>query len=190
MSEAAETRESIMEATFEALAKHGYAGLTIQTIADEFEKSKSLLYYHYDTKEDLLADFLRWMTDGFVAEVEPVTDGDVEARLDTTLDLLLPRDLDTEGRAIRTALLELRMQAPHHEAYADRFAALDAQLESTLEATLRRGVEEGIYDVDPARGARLLTATANGELLRVVTGETDAADARAVLDALLERFRT
>ena len=37
------TRAAIMEATFEALSKHGYADLTIQTIADEFEKSKSLL---------------------------------------------------------------------------------------------------------------------------------------------------
>jgi AcrR family transcriptional regulator len=189
MSEAAETREAIMEATFEALAEHGYAGLTIQTIADEFEKSKSLLYYHYDTKEDLLADFLRWMTDEFVAEVEPIAAGDTETRLAATLDLLLPYDLDDEGRAIRTALFELRMQAPHHEAYADRFAALDAQLESTLEATLQHGVEEGVYDVDPERGARLLTATANGELLHVVTGETDAAEARVVLDALVERFR-
>jgi AcrR family transcriptional regulator len=189
MGEASETREAIMEATFEALVRHGYADLTIQTIADEFEKSKSLLYYHYDTKEDLLVDFLRWMTDGFVAEVEPLPDADPMARLDAVVDLLVPRELDEEARTIRTALLELRMQSPYHEAYAERFAALDAQLETQLRAVLADAVEAGVLDVDPDTGADLLTTLANGEMLRVVTGSTTPAEARTAVDALVETFR-
>ena len=189
MAEAAETREAIMEATFEALVRHGYADLTIQTIADEFEKSKSLLYYHYDTKEDLLVDFLRYVTDGFAKEVEPLPDGDPEAHLQAIIDLLVPRELDDMEQGRRTAVLELRLQAPYHEAYAERFAALDAELERRFRTVLEQGVEDGVFDVDPATGAHLLTTLANGEMLRVVTGGTPPADARDAIDTLVERFR-
>jgi AcrR family transcriptional regulator len=189
MAEAAQTRAAIMEATFEALVEHGYADLTIQTIADEFEKSKSLLYYHYDAKEDLLVDFLRYVTDGFAAEVADNPASDPVARLEAVLDLLVPRELDPEEHGIRTALLELRVQAPYHEAYAERFAALDAQLETQLEEGLAAGVEAGVFDVDPAMGAHQLTALANGELLRIVTTGADPADARAAIDALVDSYR-
>jgi len=190
MSEAADTREAIMEATFEALVEHGYADLTIQTIADEFEKSKSLLYYHYDTKEALLVDFLRYVTDGFAAEVAPLPEDDPETHLTGILDLLVPADLDEEGRARRTALLELRLQAPYHEAYAERFAALDTELEARFEAVLERGVESDVFDVDPSVGAHLLTTMANGEMLRIVTGETSPEEARDAIDTLVDGFRT
>ena len=178
-----------MEATFEALVAHGYADLTIQTIADEFEKSKSLLYYHYDTKEDLLVDLLRYVTDGFAGEVEPMPDGDPEAHLTAILDLLVPRDLGEADRGRRTALLELRSQAPYHEAYAERFAALDAELEARFEAVLERGVEAGVFDVDPSMGAHLLTTMANGEMLRIVTGGTEPERARDAIDTVVDGFR-
>jgi AcrR family transcriptional regulator len=61
--EPADTREAIMQATYRALRAHGYARLTIQRIGDEFPKSKSLLYHHYDGKDDLLLEFLSYMLD-------------------------------------------------------------------------------------------------------------------------------
>ena len=45
-----DSKKEIMEATYEALCKHGYAELSIEKIADEFDKGKSLIYYHYDDK--------------------------------------------------------------------------------------------------------------------------------------------
>ncbi|MFC7176334.1 TetR/AcrR family transcriptional regulator [Halosegnis marinus] len=65
-----ETEEEVMEATYAALAEHGYAGLTVQTIADAFPKSKSLLYYHYDDKEAILRDFIDYLVDAFRAAFE------------------------------------------------------------------------------------------------------------------------
>ncbi|PSQ42055.1 TetR family transcriptional regulator, partial [Halobacteriales archaeon QS_9_68_42] len=53
-----ETRERITNATYRALCDHGYAALTMQDIADECDCSKSLLHYHFDTKEDLLVELL------------------------------------------------------------------------------------------------------------------------------------
>ncbi|GAA0475047.1 hypothetical protein GCM10008985_34420 [Halococcus dombrowskii] len=56
-----ETIEEIMDATYRALCKHGYAALRMQDIADETTKSKAALHYHYDSKHDLLLSFLDYI---------------------------------------------------------------------------------------------------------------------------------
>ncbi len=188
---AAGTRAAIMEATFEALSKHGYADLTIQTIADEFDKSKSLLYYHYETKDDLLGDFLGFILEEFGAQVEADERTDPESRLWAVIELLLPPDLDEdeEARRLRTALFELRMQAPYDETYADRFAATDERMIAVVESVLEAGVEEGVFDVDPGTGAELLVDAVTGATLRAVTTGTPARTALEPVEALVESFR-
>ncbi|PSP70021.1 TetR/AcrR family transcriptional regulator, partial [Halobacteriales archaeon QH_9_66_26] len=64
-----DTQAAIMDATYRALCEHGYADLTIQTIADEFDKSKSLLYYHYDTKDEILIGLLDYLLGQFTIRV-------------------------------------------------------------------------------------------------------------------------
>ncbi|MFC6940778.1 TetR/AcrR family transcriptional regulator [Salinirubellus sp. GCM10025818] len=188
---AAGTRAAIMEATFAALSKHGYADLTIQTIADEFEKSKSLLYYHYETKDDLLGDFLEFILDAFEAEVDADEGAGPEDRLWTVVELLLPPDIaeDEEAREFRTAIFELRMQAPYDERYAERFAATDERMIAAVETILADGVEEGVFDVDPEADAELLLDTVMGVTLRTVTAGTDDRNPLAPVEALVERFR-
>jgi AcrR family transcriptional regulator len=188
---AAGTRAAIMGATFEALSKHGYADLTIQNIADEFEKSKSLLYYHYETKDALLGDFLDFLLDEFAAEVEAGEEEDPLGRLWNVLELLLPPDLheDEEARQLRTALFELRMQAPYDGTYADRFAATDERLAATFEAILADGVEAGVFEVDPETGAELLLDAVTGATLRTVTTGLDGGRALEPVEALVESFR-
>ncbi len=184
------TRMAIMEATFEALSKHGYADLTIQTIADEFEKSKSLLYYHYETKDDLLGDFLEFLLEEFEAEVDANEGADPEDRLWTVIELLLPSGIDEneEARAYRSAIFELRMRAPYDERYADRFGATDERMIGTIESILADGVEEGVFDVDPEADAELLLDTVFGATLRAVTVGTDGREALEPVEALVERF--
>ena len=192
MSEgAAGTRTAIMEATFEALSKHGYADLTIQTIADEFDKSKSLLYYHYETKDDLLGGFLEFVLEEFRAQVEADEKEDPEARLWSVVELLLPPDVheDEEARRLRTALFELRMQAPYDQRYAERFAATDERTVAAFEAVLRDGVEEGVFDVDPETGAELLVDAVTGATLRAVTTGGTGRAALEPIEALVEHFR-
>jgi AcrR family transcriptional regulator len=189
---AAGTRAAIMEATFAALSKHGYADLTIQTIADEFEKSKSLLYYHYDTKDALLGDFLEFILEEFTAEVETDGEEDPVARLWTVVELLLPPDIheDEGARQLRTALFELRMQAPYDDAYADRFEVMDELMIATFEEILAEGVETEQFDVDPPTGARLFVDVLTGAALRVLTTGADGREALESVEALVERFRT
>lgn len=179
-----------MEATYDALAAHGYADLTIQAIADEFPKSKSLLYYHYDDKDAILRDFLAYLIDEFHAAFEAdVADDDPRAALEELLSQLLPREFDAEERAFRTAIFELQARAAHDEEYAARFADLYAAIESVLVTVVEDGIDAGEFqEVDPDATARLLLAITSGGLTWTLT--TDQAVGPAVheaIDAYLER---
>jgi AcrR family transcriptional regulator len=159
-----------MEATYEALRKHGYADLTIQAIADEFAKSKSLLYYHYDSKDGLLVDFLGYAIDGFAVRepVDPAIPPD--DRLDALFDDFLAESLDGDRREFFVAIFELRSQAPSHVAYRDQFGRADRLITASITEILCAGIERGLfYDVDTDRTAELLYSMLTGGLLRRLT---------------------
>lgn len=65
----AETRAEILEATNRALCEHGYAGLTVQRIADEASVTSAAIHYHFDTKEELLNAFLDDLIGRFESEL-------------------------------------------------------------------------------------------------------------------------
>lgn len=58
-----------MGATYRALCEHGYAELTMRDIAEESDRSKAALHYHYDDKEGLLVAFLDHIYASFVERV-------------------------------------------------------------------------------------------------------------------------
>ncbi len=181
-----ETRERIMEATYRALCEQGYAALTMQDIADECDCSKSLLHYHFDTKEDLLVALLAHLLERFEDRV-PVDDGDPRGQLVELVELFVfggDRDLD-EHRAFNTAMLELRAQAPHNEAFRRQLAENDAHVHATVAAVVERGIETGAFrEVDPERTAAHLLAAIQGARIRWITIGDDAA-LREVREALV-----
>lgn len=158
----APTKRAIMEATYDALRERGYGDLTIQAIADEFEKSKSLLYYHYDDKEALLADFLEYALDEFMAEIRVGEHEPVE-QLERLIDLMLPETIDEDRYRVQIALLELRGQVPHTDVYRERYAEIDRTLTERVASIVERGVETGaIRDVDVELEAELLVSALVG----------------------------
>ncbi|MFW5974404.1 MAG: TetR/AcrR family transcriptional regulator [Natrialbaceae archaeon] len=164
------TEEAIMAATYRALCTHGYAGTTISRIGEEFEKSQSLLYYHYDDKDDLLADFLRYLLDGLEAELPEATAGDPRRRLDSLFEMLAPRDPAPARRQFFQALIEMRAQAPHEPAYREQFERSDALIVAALTTAIAEGIDAGVFaQVDPESTAEYIYATLSGTLDRCVT---------------------
>jgi AcrR family transcriptional regulator len=181
-----ETRERIMDATYRALCANGYASLTMQDIADECDCSTSLLHYHFDTKEDLLVALLAHLIDRFEDRVSP-DDADPREQLVDLIDRFCFGDgQDREQhRAFHTALLELRAQAPHNEAFRDQLAANDARVHAAVAAVVERGIDEGTFrPVDAERTAAHLLAAIQGARIRWVTlGNEDGLE--TVRDALV-----
>ena len=185
-----DTRTAIMKATYLALCEYGYADLTIKRIGDEFEKSKSLLYYHYDSKDELLVDFLGFVLENFKSDVPVEARDDPRAHLEALLDHVLPPTLDAERYEFTSAMMELRAQAPHDEGYREQFTRTDRFFRRRIADVVRDGVESGAFrDVDPEGAAALLVTTINGSMLERVTTD-DAEDAvratRRELDAYVD----
>jgi AcrR family transcriptional regulator len=183
-----ETRTAIMRATYEALITHGYENLTIQRIGEEFPKSKSLIYQHYDGKDAVLVELLEFLLDHFEAEMPQPTTSDPHDRLRTVLDFVLASDPAVERTELTEVMVELRGQAPHNEVFRSYFSANDRTFRRELARIVDRGIEEGVYrPVDPESVAEfLLTVMSGGTMRRATTDDAaDVAAVRAELDAYL-----
>ena len=183
-----EADDPIMAATYCALCKHGYADLTMQDIAEEYEKSKGNLHYHYDTKRDLLLSFLDHLIERFRDRL-PDEDAPPAERLEAFLDAVLSPPDEGRHREFDTALLELKAQAPYDEAFHDRLIALDALLRETVRDIVEDGIEAGVFveEADPAALTDLTVTVIDGAHTRAVTfGESPA----AARDLLATRFES
>ena len=143
-----ETKLEIMQATYNAIQQRGYAGLTIQSIADNFDKSKAVLHYHYDTKEDLLAAFLDYLLSEFGETIQIERLSSPEKQLLSLVDLLLygPDDISSEElRQMQIALLEVQSQSPHRPLYCEQFTQLYHRLLDLFAEIIKRGMREDAF---------------------------------------------
>ena len=174
--------EEIMEATYRALLEHGYAGLSISRIAGELDKSKAAIYYHYDTKDDLLAAFLEFAVDRFEETIDTETGEEPSEDLEHVTEKLLPLQPDAEQRQLQTVLVGLRSQAVTNEVFREQFTQIDERLAATIRDIVERGIDEGSFrDVDPSRVTEHILATVNGAMYgRATTDRQSAAAATRV----------
>lgn len=190
--EISETRRELIEATRDAMCKHGFADLTMQAIADESEKSKAALHYHFDTKEELLAETLSYLLAEFIEEVDTGPEGDPEARLRALMEAQLfgpnGRDGDSGGHwEYHTMLLEVQSHAPHNETFKGQFTANYEYVRQLYADIIENGIEQGVFEpVDADRTAvHILAAIKGARVNHVATEREDIAE--TVHDALLEQ---
>ncbi|EMA41339.1 TetR family transcriptional regulator [Halococcus morrhuae DSM 1307] len=186
-AESGTANEAIMEATYRALCTHGAADLSVQAIADEFDKSKSLIFYHYDSREDLLSSFLAYLLENFKNRVAASEITDPVTQLDGLIDSLLYGPDDNESFQI--AMLELRSQAPFNEAYREQFRRNRAHVHRLTARVIDCGIDDGVFaPVDPDYIATLLLTMIDGARLQLVVlgDETILDTTRAAIDDRLD----
>lgn len=162
------SKKEIMEATFSAVRKHSYSELSVQNIADEFDKSKSLLYHHYEGKDEILLDFLDYILESFKEEAfNPHTEDsseEFEARA-----FMAFRGQDCE--LIKT-LVELRTQGIRDKRFRKKFDSLDKHYRNRLEELLEEGREEGKFkqELEPREVAAFIAAVNHEAMNRFAAG--------------------
>lgn len=185
-----------MRATYLALQEYGYAGLSIQRIADEADLSKSTFYHHFDDKEDLLFSFLEYILAEFMRLFSLGAGDDPGEQLETFLDLLLDSQLPPEERGrvpdkeeVLRTYVQLRAQAAQHDSFREKFTETDRRFREQLTDIVEAGVEDGTFrEVDPDATAEFLLTLAAGHVMRLSTREDDPASAlRDELDAYLQQ---
>jgi len=184
------TGDEIVDATFTALYEHGYADLTMAAIGEEFDKSTSLIHYHFDSKEDLLATCLETILDGFLEDLEHDPEADPADRLLRLAELVVGGTGDDGVDEFHTALLELRAQAPYDEALREQLARNDAVWRDHIADIVRDGIDQGRFrEVDPENFAALFRSAIEGaQSHNVILGEdAPCEEAMAGIEELLVR---
>jgi AcrR family transcriptional regulator len=181
-----DTRQAIMRATYRALCEHGYANLSMQNIADELDKSRSLLHYHYDTREDLLLAFIDNLVGWIGDRLEETETTDPRAQLLAYVERFMVDSPDEEQWNFVLALFELRLQAVHNEAFREKLARHYRSNVAAAADVIERGVEAGVFHpVDPDETAEVIyNAIEGARLYQVVLGADGAA--RRMQDAIVE----
>jgi AcrR family transcriptional regulator len=175
-----ETYEALMRATYRALCEHGYDDLTMRDIAAEFEKSRSLIHYHYESKAALLAAVLEWMVDRYEAVMLERMDGTDDPRelLEGFVDIALfgPADPAFDHWAFFTALLEFRSRAHRDERIREALMGGYDRVVGLVRAVLEDGMERGVFrEVDSEAAAHFLfLATDAVRVRRITNGEPEA----------------
>jgi len=174
-----DTATEILEATYRALCQHGYAALTVKDIAVEADQSKALIHYYYDSKENLFREFLDFLYERYTARIMAVNGRTPRQALDSLLDTVLTERRPTPGANFRTAILEIKAQAPYNDAFRTQLAKFDAVLLDRLREIISAGIETGEFDsaVEPAVAAQFL-----------VTGITGAHARHVVTDRSIDQF--
>ena len=178
-----ETTDRIVRATYCALCRHGYADLTMQDIADESDLSKAALHYHYESKAALLESFLEFLLESFRDRVEAVDASGPRERLVAVVELLFEPPGGDADAEFRTAMLELKAQAPYVPALRERLVAFDEYLRDELTGAFEAAAEAGLLreDVDPARAAEFVVTVVNGAHTRRVALDRETTAAESAL---------
>lgn len=161
-----DSREEIMDSTYKALCKHGYADLTIEKIAEESEKGKSNIYYHFDDKKALILDFLDYMKDNLEEEFESLDSDSLEENFDELLEMMLGVE-DEEMWDFHRALMEIQGRAQYDGDFEEKFRELDDIVLSQFTEVLKDLEVER-----PVDKAELIVSTVQGALSRKLTVES------------------
>ncbi|WP_256300847.1 TetR/AcrR family transcriptional regulator [Haloarchaeobius salinus] len=165
-----DTATEILEATYRALCRHGYANLTLEDIADEADRSKAAIHYYYDSKGNLFIEFLDFLYERYTARLPAVDGGTPREQLFAVFETVLTNEAAPPGQELRTALLEAKAQAPYDDAIQTRLTEFDVVLFERLRDILAAGVTTGDFaeTVDPAVDAEFLVTAITGAHTRRV----------------------
>ncbi|AQL42134.1 TetR family transcriptional regulator [Halorientalis sp. IM1011] len=160
----------ILEATYRALCRHGYADLTTGDIAAETDRSKGLIHYYYDSKENLFAEFLEFLYEKYTERLASATGNTPRAELFALFESLLVGEETQAGQEFRTAMLEVTAQAPYNAEIQTELARFDAALFDRVSDLVAAGVDVGEFDdrIDPETAAEFLVTTVTGVHTRSV----------------------
>jgi len=158
----AEARAEVAIAVRQALAEHGYERLTTEKIAEHYAKSEAGLYYYFDSKEEMIAAFLKETTEHLSEDVLDIERDDPERALREACDCIF-RSPGDRLADIAVAIMELLSHAPHNETLREPLVEMESEILDRLAEIIETGVEQGVFrPVDPRATAAFLLAAADG----------------------------
>jgi AcrR family transcriptional regulator len=169
----ADTRERILAAAVRRIASEGIDGIRIARIAMDAGVSASLVHYHFDTREELLAQALAWSYEHVGtqrAEIEQDAEASHAQRLGRIVDQCLP--LTAELREDWVVWMELWLRAVRHPELQPVAEELYARLHDWFEDEITAGIAAGEFaPCDAAELADRTLSLCDGLGVRHVIGD-------------------
>ncbi len=156
-----ERRTEILRVTCEVVIERGFAATRIADVASKLGVSTGLIHYHFESKEQLLAEAFAFAAREEMASLEEDLAGapNAVARLERVLQNYTPDHgdldwmlwIDSWGEALRNKVMRRISQE------------LDIESTGLIERVIRQGVTSGEFTCpDPAASAWRLTALLDG----------------------------
>ena len=190
---AADTRQRLLQAALEVLAREGIAGASARTIATRADVNQALVFYHYGSVDDLLAAAARSVSrqraDHYARQLDGV---DTFTALATQARRLHAEERTNGNLAVLVQLLAGAPQRPAlGPALRENFDLLAAPVEVTIRRLLDGSPLDGVVDAadlaSGVAGAFLGLQLLDGVVTDVDAGPFAALDALAgVVDLALE----
>jgi len=165
-----ERRNEILETTCQVVVERGFAATRVADVANKLGVSTGLIHYHFDTKDELLAEALAYAARADLARLEAeVAEGASPLdKLNRVFLLYSPAEaepgwmlwIDSWGEALRNPALKRISQR------------LDDAWQTVLEDVIVEGVKDGTFTcADPHATAWRLAAMLDGLGLQVTVHE-------------------
>jgi TetR/AcrR family transcriptional repressor of bet genes len=159
-----ERRQQLIEATIRCIANQGLAETTIATVAREAGLSQGIINLHFQSKDRLLTETLRYLADEYraaCAEAAALAETSPAAGLQAMVDLAFRRNICSRDKlAVWFAFWGERKFRP---TYRRICAARDKANDDVVRAMCTKLCEQGDYpDVEPALVADGFSALTDG----------------------------
>lgn len=185
-------RQQLIDATIAALARKGYAALTVADVAKEAGLSPGIVIFHFTSKDELLAAALGFLAAEYRQNWEAAM-GRAGPTAAERLQVLLMSDFDTSVFSAEklAAWIAFWGETQGRPVYDQICSGLDAERQAATEALCREVDAEGGYGHDPHLVMRTLEALCDGLWLGLAAsgaghkGRVSAPEAHKIIKAAL-----
>ena len=144
-------RNEILEATCQVVIDRGFAATRVSDVANRLGVSTGLIHYHFDSKELLLAEALRYAAEQDIARLEQELEQAPTAL--AKLDAMFAFDLPEAGEPSWTLWIDGWGEAIRNPAMRRISHDLDLAWKDRLRAIILAGVANGEFTCPDAEGA-------------------------------------
>jgi AcrR family transcriptional regulator len=167
-------REQMLRAALEVIADRGYADTRIADVAERTGISPALVIYYFKTKDQLLAEAIRFAEDGWYAEGQRRMEAlpTAAARIEEIVAMTCLPEADAEAHDSWLLWLDFWALAARSPQVADLRQKADERWRDLIVSLVRSGQEAGEFRaVDPGNFAVLLSALLDGLAIQIALND-------------------
>ena len=188
-------QQQLIDATIRVLARKGYAALTVADVAREAGLSVGIISFHFDSKDRLLAETLKFLTDQYYENWNTALTRAADDPASKLLSLI-HSDFDPQAFSsdVLAAWVAFWGEAQGRPVYDQIYAGHERERTAATHRFVALLNADGGYGYDAELTARGIEAMLDGLWLAIVTNaprvpyEESAAQGRLIGENLLKTF--